>query len=94
MANADYDFNQLAIEAIYRFGKSDQFHIGSRYNTVNNKESQPEMQVNRVQFAAGWFMTDNVGIKLEYVDQKYENFANYGDNAGFKGMMLEAGISF
>lgn len=94
MAKADYDFNQLAIEAIYRFGNSDQFLIGSRYNTVNNKKSQPEMQVNRIQFAAGWFMTKNVGIKLEYIDQKYENFANYGENAGFKGMMLEAGISF
>lgn len=94
MAGADYNFSQLAIEAIYRFGTEEQFFVGTRYNTVNNKETSPEMSVDRVQLAAGWFMTKNVGIKLEYVDQKYNNFQNYGDKAGFKGMMLEAGISF
>ena len=40
-------------------------------------------------------MTKNVVMKLEYVDQQYKNFtATYGYKAGFKGFMLEAGISF
>ncbi len=91
----DYDFVQFAMEAIYRMGKQQQWFLGARYNTVANKETSPQMQVSRVQFAGGWFMTKNVVMKLEYVDQKYENFtATYGDKAGFSGFMLEAGISF
>jgi hypothetical protein len=91
----DYDFVQSAIEAIYRMGRQEQWFVGARYNTVANKETSPQMQVSRLQLAGGWFMTKNVAMKLEYVDQKYQNFnATYGDKAGFKGFMLEAGISF
>jgi hypothetical protein len=40
-------------------------------------------------------MIEHVIIKLEYVNQKYNNFiSSYGADAGFKGVMLEAGISF
>lgn len=91
----DYDFAQWAMEAIYRFGKQEQWFLGARYNTVANSETSPQMQVDRWQLAGGWFMTKNVVMKLEYVDQQYKNFtATYGDKAGFKGFMLEAGISF
>jgi IS5 family transposase len=94
-STVDYDFVQFAMEAIYRMGKQQQWFLGARYSTVANKETSPQMQVSRVQFAGGWFMTKNVVMKLEYVDQKYENFtATYGDKAGFSGFMLEAGISF
>ena len=87
---AEYQFDQIAVEGLYRFGKNDEFYAGGRYNVVNNDGDQ---SAERLQIGGGWFMTDNVMLKLEYVDQKYENFAAYGDNAGFDGLMFEAAIS-
>jgi len=88
---ADFDYNQFAIEGLYHFGGQEQFYVGTRYNKVKNSD---DMSVDRVQVAGGWHMTKNILAKLEYVDQKYNSFAQYGSNAGFKGVMFEAGISF
>ncbi len=53
------------------------------------------MNVNRYEIAAGWDMTKNIVAKVEYVNQTYTNFNTlYGTDAGFKGVMVEAGISF
>ncbi len=90
-SNADFNFNQFAVEGLYRFGKTDQFYGGLRYNHVSNDQ---DMSVNRVQIAGGWFLTKNVMAKLEYVNQQYNNFATYGGDAEFKGVMFEAAISF
>jgi hypothetical protein len=88
--NADFSYTQLAGEALYRFGKSEQFYGGVKYNTVSNSAKE---KVNRIEVAAGWKMTKNIVTKLEYVNQKY-NIATYTADAGFKGMMFEAAISF
>ncbi len=88
---ADYDFDQIAVEGIYRFGKDENLFAGVRYNTVSDDNDQ---SIDRIQIGAGWFMTKNIVAKLEYVDQNYNDFAKYGDNAGFNGLMVEAGISF
>ena len=88
---ADFDYNQFAIEGLYHFGGQEQFYVGTRYNKVKNSD---DVSVDRVQVAGGWHMTKNILAKLEYVDQKYNSFAQYGSNAGFKGVMFEAGISF
>ncbi len=86
------EFNQFAAEGLYRFGKSEQFYGGLRYNTVKNDLDQ---SVNRFQVAAGWFPIQQVVVKLEYVKQNYSQFvANYGKDAGFNGVMFEAAISF
>jgi hypothetical protein len=90
-SKVDVEYNQFAVEGLYRFGKTEQFYGGLRYNTVNNDLDQ---KVNRLQLAAGWFIIEQVLLKLEYVDQKYENFAFWGDDAGFDGFMFEAAISF
>jgi hypothetical protein len=91
-SKADSRFTQYAVEGLYRFGGREQFYGGVRYNEVNN---DLDMSVNRVQVAAGWFMLESVLIKLEYVNQQYADFiAQYGADAGFKGMMFEAAISF
>lgn len=89
---ADFDFSQIAVEGIFRFGKSEDFYLGCRYNTVS--DGNTDMSVNRVQLAGGWNITKSTVAKLEYVNQNYNNFATYGDNAGFKGIMFEATISF
>lgn len=88
--NTEFSFNQLDVEALYRFGKSEQFYGGVKYNTVSNSAKE---KVDRIEAGAGWFITKNVVAKLEYVNQTY-NIATYTPKAGFKGMMFEAAISF
>lgn len=89
---SDSEYNQYAIEGLYRFGKEEQFYAGARYNAVNNDLDQT---VNRFQVAAGWYMLKQVMMKLEYVKQDYNKFtALYGEDAGFDGFMFEAAISF
>jgi hypothetical protein len=89
---SDSEFDQFAIEGLYRFGGKEQFYGGARYNLVNNNLDQ---SVDRFQLAAGWFMLEQIVIKLEYVNQNYKEFlATYGQDAGFNGLMFEAAISF
>ncbi len=87
----EFDFSQYAAEAIYHFGGSDQFYAGARYNIVKNDNDQ---SVSRIQVAGGWHMTDNILVKAEYVNQDYSGFTEYGSNAGFEGLMIEAAVSF
>jgi hypothetical protein len=89
---AEFKFNQYAAEALYHFGGEDQFYGGARYNYVKNDK---DMNINRYEIAAGWDLTKNIVAKVEYVNQTYNNFiSDYGSDAGFKGVMVEAGISF
>ena len=88
---AEFTYTQYAAEGLYRFGKDENFFVGLRYNSVTN---DADLSVDRMQYAAGWKMTKNIVLKLEYVDQSYTDFTNYGDDAGFNGIMAEATISF
>lgn len=90
-SGAEFAFTQYAIDALYRFGKEEQFYAGGRYNGVSNDQDQ---SVSRVQAGAGWFITPNILFKAEYVNQVYDQFVQYGDNAKFNGLMVEAAISF
>jgi hypothetical protein len=86
------EYSQYAAEGLIRFGKQEQFYSGLRYNSVKNNLDQ---SVNRFQIGAGWFMIEQVVVKLEYVKQNYNEFLTaYGKDAGFNGVMFEAAISF
>ncbi len=89
---------QLAGELIYRFGQSEDFYVGGKYNTVSMELSgyDDKVNVNRFQVAAGWFMTKNILAKLEYVNQEYKDYptGNILNGGKFNGVMLEAAISF
>jgi hypothetical protein len=85
-----FTYNQFAVEGLYHLGDKEQYYLGARYDEVTNQLSQ---SVNRIQLAAGWYLTKNIILKAEYVDQKY-NVPAYTANAGFKGLMVESGISF
>ncbi len=91
-------FTQTAIEAIYRIGSAEKVFIGGRYNTVSGKANESvsvDQKISRVNIGGGWFMTDNVIAKIEYVNQQYtEGWSGKYDGAEFKGIMIEAGISF
>jgi len=97
--DAGGSFTQLGGELLYRFGMEENFYIGGRYNLVSGEASDvaATQEVNRINVGAGWFMTDNVLTKLEYVSQNYENdgwdTTVYQDGE-FSGIMLEAVISF
>ena len=90
---------QYAGELVYRFPENTQnFWIGARYNTVTAViQGVPnDVTVNRMVGSAGWFMTKNVMMKVEYVDQQYKNYPNTNilNGGKFNGVMLEAAIGF
>ncbi|PNQ72217.1 hypothetical protein C1T31_12895 [Hanstruepera neustonica] len=87
---------QLAGEVIYRFGASEDFYLGARYNTVKSEQSFGDADINRFQLSAGYFLTKNVLAKLEYVNQQYDGYPsnNVLYEGKFNGLMIEAAISF
>lgn len=88
---------QLAGEVIYRFGQTENFYIGGRYNTVSSELAGGlDVDINRLQFAAGWFLTKNILAKVEYVSQSYDGYpsTNILYDGKFHGLMAEAVISF
>ncbi|MBJ7882899.1 hypothetical protein [Gelidibacter salicanalis] len=93
----DRKANQFSGELIYRFGNNENFYIGSRYNTVDSEDaSGDDVEISRFQIAGGWFMTKNILMKVEYVNQKYDGYkatSSFADGK-FNGLMAEAVISF
>lgn len=90
-------FNQYAGELLYRFGSSEDFYLGGRYNVVNGETNAGDIEIKRYNLGGGWFMTKNVLAKLEYVNQNYEGEGYTGsvyEGAEFNGVVLEAIISF
>ncbi|MDH7912884.1 hypothetical protein [Winogradskyella sp. SYSU M77433] len=91
--NAD----QYAGELLYRFGKSENLFVGGRYNTVSAEiMGGDDININRFQLGGGWFMTKNVLMKVEYVNQQYKDFpvGTLLEEGEFNGFMAEAVISF
>ncbi len=97
-SGTEFDFSQIGIEGLYRFGGQEQFYGGVRYNLVkgDTDTSVPgDQSVNRIQVGAGWFILESTILKVEYVKQNYVDFiTEYGADAGFNGVMIEAAISF
>jgi len=88
---SEFSYAQYAFEGLYHIGKDEQFFGGARYNfTKNNSDNS----IERLQIGGGWFLTSNILLKAEYVAQNYNNFVEYGGNAGFNGIMVETTISF
>lgn len=104
-------WNQLYGEVVYRFLKNEQLYIGTRYISATGEPSgltysssdagktsgaQAKVNMNRLAFAAGYFPTKNMLLKLEYVNQKYNDFPwrDYRYEAKFSGLMVEAVIGF
>jgi hypothetical protein len=118
---------QLAVDLLYRFGNTEQFWVGGRYNTVKadwtptsaanlaaikdpagktGPGTLPQVTINRMVVSAGWYMTQNVMMKLEYVSQEYKDYpgetlptyaslpASQFGGAKFNGLMIEAAIGF
>jgi hypothetical protein len=90
---------QYAVDLIYRFPREkENFWVGARYNSVTASLSQntPDITINRMVGSLGWFLTKNIMMKAEYVNQEYKNFSASDIRSGgkFNGVMIEASIGF
>lgn len=97
----DRSFNQMAVSALYRFLENEQAYVGVRYNTVTGRlagytDDDGDISVSRYQIAAGWFPTENLLLKLEYVNQDYADFktSDIRSELNFKGVVVEACVGF
>ncbi|EON77103.1 hypothetical protein ADIS_2413 [Lunatimonas lonarensis] len=93
----DRTWNQLGIDAVYRFGAHEKFYVAGRYNEVNGDlPNGTSPSINRVQVGGGWFITKNILTKFEYVSQNYNDFAasDIRNGGKFNGFMIEGVIGF
>ncbi|MGZ5247329.1 MAG: hypothetical protein ACXWV5_09830 [Flavitalea sp.] len=94
----DRKMKQIAIEGVYRFGAKENVFIGARYNKVNCELPgyTEEIDIKRTAFSAGWFLTRNILLKGEIVNQKYNNFkvTDIRNQGKFNGYAIEAVIGF
>lgn len=96
-------WTQLHGELIYYFFEKENVYIGGKYNMASgqlpnfNPNADPaEVSIDRLAFAAGWYMTKNIMVKAEYVTQNYNDFqgATVLQDGKFDGVILEATINF
>ena len=92
-------WTQLAAELLYRFGENEKFYLGARYNVAKGKlvnTDAKEVSIDRIQAVAGWFLTKNIVMKLEYVQQNYKDFdsASKYNEGQFNGIIVESSILF
>src|SRR3984957_9325650 len=90
---------QYAADLIYRFPRAkENFWVGVRYNTVTSAVQglTQDITINREVASAGWFLTRNIMLKVEYVNQVYQNYPvnNILNGGKFYGTMFEAAIAF
>jgi hypothetical protein len=90
---------QFAGDLIYRFpAHKENFWIGARYNAVTSTVfAEPNaITIQREAGSIGWFITRNIMMKAEYVNQVYLNYVstNILNGGRFDGFMLEASIGF
>jgi hypothetical protein len=96
--NVKRKMSQNAIDVVYRIGAKENVFVGYRYNSVKSEMpgQTTDIKINRSAFAAGWFLTRNVELKAEIVNQQYKNFLStnilYGGK--FNGYVIEASIGF
>ncbi len=102
-SNPDRSFSQLAVDLLYRFGSSNELYVAGRYNVAtleegpkNSDGSYLETNVDRIAFAAGWYLLDFMLLKAEYVVQNYNDYpsTDYRHKGSFDGLVVEAAIGF
>ena len=88
---------QLVGEGLYRFWDK-KLYVGGRYNTVNGQLANmpSDINVQRSQIGGGWYVTPNVLSKIEFVNQRNNNFPTTDIRNGgkFQGFMVEGAVAF
>ncbi|MGE3489040.1 MAG: hypothetical protein AB7N29_03455 [Vicinamibacterales bacterium] len=94
---ANRNFNQQAVDVVYRFA-GDALQVGGRFNRVKGQLAGMinDVQGDRWQFGGGWFVTPGLLVKAEYVNQKFDGYpaTNIRNGGQFKGVMLEGVVAF
>jgi hypothetical protein len=95
---AEREWNQYAVDAVYRFLPKEAAYIGARYNRAEGAlvGMAGDVGAERWQISGGWFVIPGVLAKVEYVNQKYTGFptANIRNGGRFKGFMAEGVVAF
>ena len=95
---ADRQWNQYAVDAVYRFLPDEKLFVGARYNKAEGNliGIADKVGANRYQLSAGWFILPGLLAKGEYVSQKYTGYptANIKNGGRFNGMMVEGVVAF
>ncbi len=88
---------QYAGDLLYRFGTEERFYVGAKYNLASGEiAGGSEVSIDRIEAGAGWYLTNNIMVKAEYLIQNYNDFAPTSllHQGKFNGVMLEAVVSF
>ncbi|HET7464513.1 MAG TPA: hypothetical protein VFJ82_24855, partial [Longimicrobium sp.] len=76
----------------------DALYVAGRYNTVRGPlaATTNDIGADRWQFSGGWYITDNILLKGEYVTQKYTGYAptSMFNGAKFNGFIFEGAVAF
>ncbi|MBC6491406.1 hypothetical protein ACFSQD_13415 [Flavihumibacter stibioxidans] len=90
--------NQLAIDGVYRIGAKENLFVGARYNNVSAEMPgyTDKVKIDRFALSAGWFLTKNILLKGEIVNQNYKDFkeTDIKYNGKFNGYVIQAVIGF
>jgi hypothetical protein len=93
-------------DLVYRLGRTEKLYVGARIAHLDGDlgvsgagptlQDNSDIAVDRVQLGGGWFVSPNLLLKAEYVDQGYKRFSrrDIRSNGNFKGFMLEAVTSW
>jgi hypothetical protein len=91
-------FNQYAVDAVYRFLPDEKAFFGVRYNRAEGALAgiTGNVGADRYQVSAGWFILPGLMAKGEYMSQKYFGYptTNKLNGGRFNGMMLEGIVAF
>ncbi|MDR2232015.1 MAG: hypothetical protein LBE56_02690 [Tannerella sp.] len=97
-ANETRKTSQFATELILRFGSSENFYVGGRYNTVKSRPAgfDGDINIDRISVSGGWFPTKNLLVKLEYVNQQHKDYPNTNRlfEGKFNGLVVQAAVGF
>ena len=104
--------HQTAAEMLYRFGKNERFYVGARYIKVTatvalgqattaayiSQGTRFPVSIDRTSLGGGWYITNNILLKGEYVRQHYNgfpgDFTNTSTSAGYRDSSILAGGQF
>lgn len=90
-------WHQYAGEGVYRF-VGNHLYAAARYNVAKGRPFgfTNDVTVDRTEAGGGWFLTQNLEAKGEYVRQNYKDYPanNIRHDAHFQGVMFEAVVSF
>lgn len=94
---AQRSVTQYAGDAVVRF-LDDRLYAGGRYNTLKGEllTQDVDQTVDRFVMSGGWFVTPNVLLKAEYVNQTFEGFpeANILNGGEFDGLVFQGVVAF